>query len=69
MYLNDVAEGGETTFPSIHLTVSPKKGSAVYFEYCNSRGQVDPLSLHAGQPVLQGEKWIATKWMRERKYG
>jgi prolyl 4-hydroxylase len=68
MYLNDVAEGGETTFPSIHLAVNPKKGAAAYFEYGNDLGQVDPLSLHAGCPVLAGEKWIATKWMREHRY-
>jgi len=68
MYLNDVEEGGETTFPSLKLSVTPKKGSAAYFEYSNSRGQVDPLSLHAGTPVIRGEKWIATKWMRERQY-
>ena len=69
MYLNDVEEGGGTTFPSIKLTVTPKKGAAAYFEYGNSLGQVDPLSLHAGTPVVRGEKWIATKWMRERPYG
>lgn len=68
MYLNDVEEGGGTSFPKIGLTVAPKKGSAVYFEYCNSLGQVDPLTLHAGDPVIKGEKWIATKWMRQREY-
>jgi prolyl 4-hydroxylase len=67
-YLNDVEEGGETVFPSVPWTVFPKRGSAVYFEYCNSRGQVDPRTLHAGRPVLRGEKWIATKWMRERPF-
>jgi prolyl 4-hydroxylase len=69
MYLNDVPEGGETVFPELNLTVVPKRGSAVYFEYCNSRGQVDPRTLHGGLPVLLGEKWIATKWMRQRRYG
>jgi len=68
MYLNDVDDGGSTVFPELALTVGPKKGGAVYFEYCNSRGQLDSLSLHGGLPVLQGEKWIATKWMRQRKY-
>lgn len=68
MYLNDVEQGGETIFPSIHLAVSPKKGSAVYFEYCNDLGQVDPMSLHGGVPVIAGEKWIATKWMRQTRY-
>ena len=68
MYLNDVEDGGATVFPDLQLTVGPKKGSAVYFEYCNSRNQLDPLSLHGGLPVLKGEKWIATKWMRQRRY-
>ena len=64
MYLNDVEAGGETVFPELRLTVGPKKGGGVYFEYCNSRSELDPLSLHGGLPVLKGEKWIATKWMR-----
>jgi prolyl 4-hydroxylase len=40
----------------------------VYFEYCNSRGQVDAESLHAGAPVTAGEKWAVTKWMRQRRF-
>ncbi|HEX6832554.1 MAG TPA: 2OG-Fe(II) oxygenase, partial [Rudaea sp.] len=48
MYLNDVEEGGSTVFPKLGVTVGPKKGAAVYFEYCNSRGQLDPLTLHGG---------------------
>lgn len=69
IYLNDVEAEGETAFPAIGLRVVPRKGSAVYFEYCNAHGQVDARTLHAGTPVAAGEKWIATKWMRERRYG
>lgn len=69
IYLNDVEDGGSTVFPELNLKVGPKKGAAVYFEYCNSRSQVDPLTLHGGMPVLKGEKWIATKWMRQGRYG
>jgi len=68
VYLNDVASGGETVFPKLGLSVVPQRGNAVYFEYCNSLSQVDHLSLHAGNPVLGGEKWVATKWMRERRF-
>lgn len=67
-YLNDVEEGGETVFPQTGWSVSPQRGNAVYFEYCNSLGQVDHDSLHAGSPVLHGEKWVATKWMRQRRF-
>lgn len=69
MYLNDVPKGGATVFPKLGLEVCPAKGAAVYFEYTNSLGQVDPMTLHAGALVEAGEKWIVTKWMRQRSYG
>jgi prolyl 4-hydroxylase len=69
MYLNDVEDGGTTIFPDVGLEVVPKKGSAVYFEYTNSQNQLDRLTLHGGSPVTRGEKWIVTKWMRQRRYG
>jgi prolyl 4-hydroxylase len=65
MYLNDVDAGGETIFPDIHLSVFPRKGAAVYFSYCDSRGRLDRRTLHGGAPVKRGEKWIATKWVRQ----
>ncbi len=67
-YLNDVEAGGETTFPKIGLSVTPQIGNAVYFEYCNRKNQVDHLSLHAGNPVTRGEKWVLTKWMRQKRF-
>ena len=69
VYLNDVETGGETIFPHAGLSISPQKGSAVYFRYCNAKGQIDPMSLHGGAPVLAGEKWVMTKWMRQKNYG
>lgn len=58
-YLNDVEEGGATVFLEIGWSVSPQRGSL---------GQVDHASLHAGAAVLRGEKWVATKWMRQRRF-
>lgn len=68
LYLNDVESGGETIFPPLGLTITPKKGAAIYFEYVDKDGQVDANTLHGGAPVIAGEKWIATKWMRAGKY-
>jgi prolyl 4-hydroxylase len=68
IYLNDVASGGETVFPEALWSVFPERGNAVYFEYANRQGQVDHRSLHGSNPVRQGEKWVLTKWMRERPF-
>ncbi|WP_338759057.1 2OG-Fe(II) oxygenase [Massilia sp. METH4] len=65
VYLNDVEEAGDTIFPKLGLSIVPRKGSAVYFEYANDDGQLDEASLHGGAPVLRGEKWVATKWVRQ----
>lgn len=66
MYLNHVEEGGETFFPKLNLSVSPKKGMAVYFEYFYQDASLNKLTLHGGAPVIKGEKWVATQWMRRR---
>ncbi len=66
MYLNTPKRGGATTFPDIKAAVQPIAGNAVFFSYA----QPDPstLSLHGGAPVLEGEKWVATKWLRQGRF-
>ncbi|WP_459499960.1 2OG-Fe(II) oxygenase [Bacillus sp. C1] len=66
MYLNEVEEGGETYFPKLDLSIAPKKGMAVYFEYFYQETSINKLTLHGGAPVIKGEKWVATQWMRRR---
>lgn len=66
MYLGEPEKGGGTTFPDIHLEVAPKRGNAVFFSY--ERPDPSTRTLHGGAPVLAGEKWIATKWLRERRF-
>lgn len=68
MYLNDVEQGGETFFPKLNFSVSPQKGMAVYFEYFYTDSNINELTLHGGAPVIMGEKWVATQWMRKQKF-
>ena len=66
MYLNTPEKGGGTTFPDVHLEVGPQRGNAVFFSY--ERPHTSTRTLHGGAPVIAGEKWIATKWLREREF-
>ena len=66
IYLNTPEQGGGTTFPDVALEVAPIKGNAVFFSY--DRPHAVTRTLHAGAPVLAGEKWVATKWLREGEF-
>ena len=66
MYLSEPIKGGGTTFPDVHVEVAPKRGNAVFFSY--DRPHPSTRTLHGGAPVIEGEKWIATKWLRERRF-
>jgi prolyl 4-hydroxylase len=66
MYLHEPSKGGGTVFPDVNLEVAPKRGHAVFFSY--NRAHPASKSLHGGAPVIEGEKWIATKWLREGKF-
>jgi len=66
MYLNTPKKGGGTIFPDVGFEVAPIKGNACFFSY--DRAHVNTKSLHGGSPVIEGEKWVATKWLREREF-
>ena len=66
MYLHEPEQGGATTFPDVGLEVAPKRGTGVFFSY--ERPDPATRTLHGGAPVLAGEKWVATKWLREREF-
>ncbi|KAJ3682238.1 hypothetical protein LUZ60_014811 [Juncus effusus] len=50
------------------LSVRPKMGDALLFWSMRPDGTLDPTSLHGGCPVIQGNKWSSTKWMRVYDY-
>ena len=65
MYLNDDYLGGHTNFPELDISITPKKGRALLFH--NVRENADcanPLSLHQGQKVTQGTKWLLMAMFR-----
>lgn len=66
MYLNTPEEGGATAFPDAHFEVGAVRGNAVFFSY--DRPHAVTRTRHAGAPVVRGEKWVATKWLRQHEH-
>ncbi|XP_064468872.1 prolyl 4-hydroxylase subunit alpha-1-like [Ornithodoros turicata] len=83
MYLTDVKSGGATAFVEANVAVRPQRGLALFWfnmlraEDENSEKVTewseprygDRRTSHCACPVLEGSKWIATKWFREKDQG
>lgn len=67
-YLNDVEAGGNTAFSALGVSVRPERGKAVRFTNVRTDGKPNPDTLHAGLPVIRGEKWLATLWFWDRPF-
>ncbi|AET03711.2 prolyl 4-hydroxylase alpha subunit, putative [Medicago truncatula] len=50
------------------LSIKPKMGDALLFWSMKPDGTLDPLSMHGACPVIKGDKWSCTKWMRVGKW-
>lgn len=66
VYLNDAYEGGETSFTRTGLKIAGKLGQGLLFRNALPGGSADPKAEHAGLPVRSGQKFIASRWIRER---
>lgn len=68
IYLNDAYEGGATRFVRTGLDVRGKTGDVMLFGNAGAEGHGDPLAEHAGRPVTSGQKYLATRWIRESRW-
>ena len=69
IYLNDDFEGGATRFVNLEKDIKPDKYSGILFFPMNkNQDKCHNKSLHAGLPILSGNKYIANVWIRENKF-
>lgn len=69
IYLNGDYEGGETSFPSLDLTLRGGVGDMLVFSNVDRKGAPHPLAQHIGEPVTSGQKWLASRWIRAGAFG
>lgn len=67
LYIKLPDAGGATSFPKAAngrgLQVVPARGDAVLFYSMLPDGNADDLALHAGMPIIGGEKWVCNLWV------
>lgn len=68
IYLNEDFDGGETDFPRLNWRFKGKTGDALIFWNVDANGGLEKASLHAGLSPTRGEKWIYSKWVRDRAW-
>ncbi|WP_162888118.1 prolyl hydroxylase family protein [Sphingomonas mesophila] len=64
IWLNDGFVGGETDFPKIKVRVRGEVGDMLVFRNVLMNDNPDPRMIHAGLPVSDGVKWMASRWIR-----
>ncbi|XP_027536749.1 prolyl 4-hydroxylase subunit alpha-3 isoform X2 [Neopelma chrysocephalum] len=63
--LSAVEAGGSTAFIYANFSVPVVKNAALFWWNLRKNGNGDGDTLHAGCPVLAGDKWVANKWIHE----
>jgi prolyl 4-hydroxylase len=69
IYLNSVEAGGGTRFMALKKIVHPETGKLLAWNNRRLDGTPNPNTLHHGMKVRKGEKFVITKWYRERPWG
>jgi prolyl 4-hydroxylase len=67
IYLNEDYLGGETEFPELGWRYRGSQGDALAWRNVTAAGLPDTRTLHAGRPPASGEKWLLSKWIRDRR--
>ncbi|XP_041797044.1 prolyl 4-hydroxylase subunit alpha-3 [Chelmon rostratus] len=65
IYLSSVEAGGSTAFIYANFSVPVVEKAAIFWWNLRKNGEGDEDTLHAGCPVLVGDKWVANKWIHE----
>jgi prolyl 4-hydroxylase len=65
LWFNDDFTGGETYFPKLDVTVTPKRGGMLYFKQSYDEA-TNWSTIHEGKKITQGTKWISSCFFGDR---
>ena len=68
VYLRPAEAGGETHYLALGKKVQGRERMALCHFNCLPSGEPDPATVHTGEPVQQGEKWLARTTVREKPF-
>ena len=66
VYLHAPEVGGETHYLKLKLKIAGHARMALCHFNMTPVGETDPMTLHTGEPVVEGEKWLARTTLREK---
>ena len=69
VWLNDDYSGGETRFDELGISERGRSGDLLLFANTLADGNPDARTRHSGEPVREGIKYMASRWIRERPPG
>jgi prolyl 4-hydroxylase len=69
-YLSDVEEGGETHFPYLNITVTPRRGRIVLFPLVmnGDPNEEDVRTHHEGQKIKSGVKYAVSMYVHQKDF-
>jgi prolyl 4-hydroxylase len=66
--LSQPESGGGTMFPEVGVRLHPRAGNLITWCNLSANGAPNRLTLHCGEPVEAGTKYILSKWYRSRPF-
>ncbi len=68
VYLNNVEAGGATRFKAIDKVIQPEAGKLVAWNNRRPDGSLNAATLHHAMKVRKGNKYVITRWYREKPW-
>ncbi|HKS93139.1 MAG TPA: 2OG-Fe(II) oxygenase [Gammaproteobacteria bacterium] len=68
VYLRAPEQGGETHYLKLNKKIAGRARMALCHFNLTSGGVPDAMTLHTGEPVREGEKWLARTTLREKPF-